>query len=71
VPTRVWNGDVLTVDCRLPKGTPIIDEADTVSVSWYRVRLAGGPSGSAAWLPAVRTLDRPTLPRCPSPASRP
>ncbi|MGW1074040.1 serine/threonine-protein kinase [Streptomyces sp. NPDC002537] len=63
VPTRVWHGDVLAVDCRLPQGMVIIDEADVQSAEWFRVRLPQ----STAWLPAVRTKDRPAVPECPRP----
>ncbi|MFE0702229.1 serine/threonine-protein kinase [Streptomyces sp. NPDC058872] len=65
VPTRVWHGDVLTVDCRLPDGLPVIDEEDLTSTLWFRVRLPRGSAYPAAWLPAVRTKDRPALPGCP------
>jgi serine/threonine-protein kinase len=65
VPTRVWHGDVLPVDCRLPQGIPIIDEADRQSAEWFRVRLPRGSARSVAWLPGVRTKDRPEVPRCP------
>ncbi|MEU2668084.1 serine/threonine-protein kinase [Streptomyces sp. NPDC007164] len=87
VPVRVWHGDVLAVDCRLPRGIPIIDESDASSTEWYRVRLparsptssaASAPSsaGSAAsaasaWLPAVRTADRPRVPDCSRPTGKP
>ncbi|GGY18197.1 serine/threonine-protein kinase [Streptomyces xanthochromogenes] len=67
VATRVWHGDELAVDCRLPLGMPIIDEADTHSAAWYRVRLPRGADRTAAWLPAVRTKDRPSVPDCPAP----
>ncbi|MFJ8387811.1 serine/threonine-protein kinase [Streptomyces sp. NPDC094438] len=67
VPTRVWHGDELAVECRLTRGMPIIDEADTHSAEWYRVRLPRGSDRPTAWLPAVRTKDRPPLPECPSP----
>ncbi|MFE3521186.1 serine/threonine-protein kinase [Streptomyces sp. NPDC059161] len=66
VPTRVWQGDELTADCRT-RGMPIIDEADTHSADWYRVRLPGTSDRPTAWLPAVRTKDRPPVPECPSP----
>ncbi|MER5637922.1 serine/threonine-protein kinase [Kitasatospora sp. NPDC002227] len=62
VPTRVWNGDALDADCELPAGLPVIDEEDLTSTLWYRVRL---PGPTTAWLPAVRTKDRPALRRCP------
>ncbi|MFI8825708.1 serine/threonine-protein kinase [Streptomyces sp. NPDC053431] len=68
VPTRVWHGDVLPAFCRLPNGEAITDEAGRRSVDWYRVRLPGRPDqggGGEAWLPAVRTQDRPSLPDCP------
>lgn len=71
VPTRVWHGDVLDVDCRLAGGTPIIDETDAASDEWYRVHLPPGSPRSTAWLPAVRTQDRPALPECPRSSSRP
>ncbi|MCC3770300.1 serine/threonine protein kinase [Streptomyces sp. UNOC14_S4] len=67
VPTRVWHGDVLAVDCRLPRGMPIIDETDAQSAEWYRVRLPAGSTRPTAWLPAVRTKDRPAVPECPRP----
>ncbi|MFH8518355.1 serine/threonine-protein kinase [Streptomyces gelaticus] len=67
VPTRVWHGDVLAVDCRLAQGVPIIDESDASSTEWYRVRLPAGSSRSSAWLPAVRTADHPRVPDCPRP----
>ncbi|KJS58341.1 serine/threonine-protein kinase [Streptomyces rubellomurinus] len=62
VPTRVWHGDLLDADCQLPAGLPVIDEEDRTSTLWYRVHL---PGPTTAWLPAVRTKDRPTLLRCP------
>ncbi|MFJ7960699.1 serine/threonine-protein kinase [Streptomyces sp. NPDC096319] len=65
VPTRVWHGDLLTADCRLPDGLPVIDEEDLTSTLWFRVRLPRGSAYPAAWLPAVRTKDRPQLPGCP------
>ncbi|MET9954850.1 serine/threonine-protein kinase [Streptomyces sp. NPDC006339] len=65
VPTRVWHGDLLDADCRLPDGEPIIDEEDLRSTVWYRVRLPRADAEpTTAWLPAVRTRDRPALPRC-------
>ncbi|MGW0395005.1 serine/threonine-protein kinase [Streptomyces sp. NPDC003042] len=67
VPTRVWHGDVLAAECRVPDAMPIIDEADTKSTEWFRVRLPEGPAGSTAWLPAVRTKDRPGVPACSPP----
>ncbi|WP_030686321.1 serine/threonine-protein kinase [Streptomyces globisporus] len=67
VPTRVWHGDVLTADCRLPDGQPVTDEEDLRSTLWFRVRLPHGSPYPAAWLPAVRTKDRPPLPGCPRP----
>ncbi|MCX5394866.1 serine/threonine-protein kinase [Streptomyces sp. NBC_00094] len=65
VPTRVWHGDVLAADCRVTDGQPIVDEADLQSTQWFRVRLPHGSALPAAWLPAVRTKDRPVLPECP------
>ncbi|OII61870.1 serine/threonine-protein kinase [Streptomyces sp. CC77] len=65
VPTRVWHGDVLAASCRFPQGEPITDEAGARSVAWYRVRLPAGAGGGDAWLPAVRTKDRPAVPDCP------
>ncbi|MET8752028.1 serine/threonine-protein kinase [Streptomyces sp. NPDC004667] len=67
VATRVWDGQVLAVDCLLPRGMPIIDESDAVSVEWFRVRLPEDAARPTAWLPAVRTKDRPTVPECPRP----
>ncbi|MFJ6792863.1 serine/threonine-protein kinase [Streptomyces sp. NPDC091268] len=77
VPIRVWHGDTLDVDCRLAQGVPIVDESQTVSTEWFRVRLpspqsappssASSASSTIAWLPAVRTKDRPALPPCPRP----
>jgi hypothetical protein len=67
VPNRVWHGDELAVDCRLAAGMQIIDEADTHSAEWYRVRLPRDSGRPTAWLPAVRTKDRPTVPDCPAP----
>ncbi|MFF8616344.1 serine/threonine-protein kinase [Streptomyces sp. NPDC015350] len=71
VPTRVWHGDVLAVYCRLPRGTPIIDESDASSTQWYRVRLPAGSDRdrTSAWLPAVRTTDHPRVPDCAPPKS--
>ncbi|WP_414166628.1 serine/threonine-protein kinase [Streptoverticillium reticulum] len=67
VPTRVWHGDVLAADCRFPQGVPIVDEAGRWSAQWFRVRLPHGSAQPTAWLPAVRTKDRPALPECPRP----
>ncbi|MER5551341.1 serine/threonine-protein kinase [Streptomyces sp. NPDC002793] len=64
VPTRVWHGDVLTADCGIVQGTPIIDEADRQSSEWIRVRLPSGSARDAAWLPAVRADGRPEVSRC-------
>lgn len=64
VPTRVWHGDVLTADCQVPDGGPIIDEEDRRSTRWFRVRLPAGSQPAAAWLPAVRARERPALPEC-------
>ncbi|MER7108627.1 serine/threonine-protein kinase [Streptomyces sp. NPDC000229] len=69
VPTRVWHGDVLDVDCQIPQGQPIIDEEDLKSTRWFRVRVPHADRQATAWLPAVRTKDRPALPRCPHPAA--
>lgn len=73
VPARVWHADVLDADCQLLRGEVVIDESDTRSTHWFRVRLpAADPAASPdaiAWLPAVRTKDRPPLPRCPAPAA--
>ncbi|GGQ99401.1 hypothetical protein Saso_15570 [Streptomyces asoensis] len=64
--TRVWDGDVLTADCQVLQGVPVADEAGTRSVRWYRVRLTAEKGRTAAWLPAVRTKDRPALAQCPA-----
>ncbi|MGW7444168.1 serine/threonine-protein kinase [Kitasatospora sp. NPDC054795] len=61
VPVRVWHNDTLDADCQLPTGLPVINEEDLVSTLWYRIRL---PGPTTAWLPAVRTRDRPALLRC-------
>ncbi|MDX2543511.1 serine/threonine-protein kinase [Streptomyces sp. WI04-05B] len=66
VRTRVWDGDVLTADCQFPQGMPVADEAGTRSVRWYRVRLTAEKGRTTAWLPAVRTKDRPALAECPA-----
>ncbi|MEU8436730.1 hypothetical protein AB0F18_28245 [Streptomyces sp. NPDC029216] len=65
VPTRVWHADVLDADCELADGETVIDESDLRSALWYRVRLPGGNPRAGAWLPAVRTKDRPALAACP------
>ncbi|MEU8842056.1 serine/threonine-protein kinase [Streptomyces roseus] len=75
VPARVWHADVLDADCQLLRGEVVIDESDTRSTHWFRVRLPSADPAAAAdaiaWLPAVRTKDRPPLPSCPAPpASR-
>ncbi|MFF7446602.1 MULTISPECIES: protein kinase [unclassified Streptomyces] len=64
VPTRVWHGDVLPVECRLRQGVPVTDEVGTRSGEWYRVRLPDGATQPTAWLPVIRTKDRPTVPEC-------
>ncbi|WP_063835292.1 serine/threonine-protein kinase [Streptomyces sp. NRRL S-118] len=82
VTTRVWHGDLLEADCRLPEGQPIVDEEDTRSTVWFRIRVprpqdterthdtertqgtGRADARATAWLPAVRTKDRPALPRC-------
>ncbi|MCY0951389.1 serine/threonine-protein kinase [Streptomyces sp. H27-S2] len=69
VPSRVWHGDVLAVDCQVPDGRAIIDEADLQSTRWFHVRLPPGSTPPTAWLPAVRTKDRPALRGCPHPAT--
>ncbi|MFE4393294.1 MULTISPECIES: serine/threonine-protein kinase [Streptomycetaceae] len=61
-PVRVWHNDTLDADCQLPTGLPVINEEDLTSTLWYRIRL---PGHTPAWLPAVRTRDRPALLRCP------
>ncbi|MFC6131505.1 serine/threonine-protein kinase [Streptomyces spororaveus] len=68
VPTRVWHADVLDADCQLLRGEAVIDESDLRSTHWFRVRLPGPDRGARAWLPAVRTNNRPELPPCPAPA---
>ncbi|MFD3945128.1 serine/threonine-protein kinase [Streptomyces sp. NPDC058579] len=69
VETRVWHGDALVADCRFTGGELIIDEEDVRSTDWYRVRLPSGSLPPAAWLPAVRTRDRPSLPDCQHPTA--
>ncbi|MEU9081097.1 serine/threonine-protein kinase [Streptomyces sp. NPDC048357] len=69
VPTRVWHGDVLAAECQLPDGQPVINEEDLQSTRWFRVRLPRGSVPSTAWLPVVRTKDRPELPGCPRPTA--
>ncbi|MEH0529801.1 serine/threonine-protein kinase [Streptomyces stelliscabiei] len=64
VATRVWHGDILTVDCRLPRGTTVKDESGRLSARWLRVRLPDDAPSRTAWLPAVRTKDSPVLPEC-------
>ncbi|MFJ3881150.1 serine/threonine-protein kinase [Streptomyces sp. NPDC090077] len=68
-PDRVWHGDPLEADCLLANGEAVIDEADLRSTLWFRVRPSGADPGVRVWLPAVRTKDRPELPRCPAPAN--
>ncbi|MFB0632906.1 serine/threonine-protein kinase [Streptomyces sp. AB3(2024)] len=69
VATRVWHGDVLAADCQVSDGQPIINEEDQQSTRWFRVRLPPGSTPPTAWLPAVRTKDRPALPGCPAPTT--
>ncbi|MFB7181712.1 serine/threonine-protein kinase [Streptomyces sp. NPDC056257] len=69
VPTRVWHGDVLAAECQLPDGQPVINEEDLQSTRWFRVRLPRGSVPPTAWLPVVRTKDRPELPGCPHPTA--
>ncbi|MFD9875107.1 protein kinase domain-containing protein [[Kitasatospora] papulosa] len=64
VPTRVWHGDVLTTDCQMHGGDPVVDEEDRQSTRWFRIRLPAGSGPSTAWLPAVRTREVPALPEC-------
>ncbi|MCX5379718.1 serine/threonine-protein kinase [Streptomyces sp. NBC_00091] len=68
-PARVWHGDPLEADCQLAHGEAVIDESGLRSTLWFRVRLADGDARVRAWLPAVRTKDRPALPRCPAPTA--
>ncbi|MEV6198995.1 serine/threonine-protein kinase [Streptomyces sp. NPDC051771] len=70
VRTRVWHGDLLTADCRVDDGQPIVDEEDLRSTRWFRVRLSHASVPPEAWLPAVRTRDSPALPACRPPAAR-
>ncbi|WP_405811862.1 serine/threonine protein kinase [Streptomyces sp. NBC_01520] len=65
VPSRVWHGDVLTADCEVLDGEPIIDEEDRRSTRWFHVRLPTEAPPSTAWIPAVRTEERAVLPECP------
>ncbi|MER6318057.1 serine/threonine-protein kinase [Streptomyces sp. NPDC001581] len=69
VPIRVWHGDVLAAECQLPDGQPVINEEDLQSTRWFRVHLPRGSVPPTAWLPVVRTKDRPELPGCPHPAA--
>ncbi|MEU9375037.1 serine/threonine-protein kinase [Streptomyces sp. NPDC048255] len=69
VPTRVWHGDVLAAECQWADGQLIIDEEDRRSTRWFRVHLPAGSAPPAAWLPAVRTKERPALPGCPHPTA--
>ncbi|WP_282692398.1 serine/threonine-protein kinase [Streptomyces sp. CC208A] len=71
VRTRVWHDDLLTADCRVTDGQPIVDEEDLRSTGWFRVRLPRGSVPPDAWLPAVRTRDRPALPTCPRTTAAP
>ncbi|WP_413758534.1 serine/threonine-protein kinase [Streptomyces sp. MMBL 11-3] len=69
VQTRVWHGDVLTVECDLERGVPIADEAGARSSRWYRVRLPEAEKSAktvrtTAWLPDVRTRSKPAVPAC-------
>ncbi|WP_211359845.1 serine/threonine-protein kinase [Actinocorallia herbida] len=68
VPIRVWHGDPLTAECRLPHGLPIVDEDGHRSTQWFRVHLPTGSTPPTAWLPAVRTRTHPSLPDCPHPS---
>lgn len=45
----------------------VVDESDLRSTHWFRVRLPGPDPDARAWLPAVRTEDRPELPNRPTP----
>ncbi|MFF2009978.1 serine/threonine-protein kinase [Streptomyces sp. NPDC058195] len=69
VDTRVWHGDILTAECRLASGLPILDEEDRRSTVWFRIRVPGTKVLATAWLPAVRTKDHPALPDCGPPQS--
>ncbi|MFF4428488.1 serine/threonine-protein kinase [Streptomyces sp. NPDC001513] len=69
VPIRVWHGDVLAAECQLPDGQPVVNEEDLQSTRWFRVRLPPGSVPPTAWLPVVRTKDRPELPGCPHPTA--
>jgi serine/threonine-protein kinase len=64
VATRVWHGDVLSVDCHRPRGTMVSDETGTGSAGWFRIRLPDEAPSRTAWLPAVRTKDSPVLSEC-------
>nr|WP_203691745.1 serine/threonine-protein kinase [Streptomyces sp. SID12488] len=73
VTTRVWHGDVLTVECGLERGIPVTDEAGIRSSRWYRVRLPATETEAekstatvqaTAWLPEVRTRSKPLVPAC-------
>ncbi|MER5778065.1 hypothetical protein ABT144_27970 [Streptomyces sp. NPDC002039] len=69
VPSRAWHGDVLAADCQLSQGSSVVDEASRRSTRWFHVRLPRGSTPPTAWLPAVRTKDRPALPGCPRPTT--
>ncbi|MDJ0344751.1 serine/threonine-protein kinase [Streptomyces sp. H10-C2] len=60
---RVWHGDALTADCVVNDGDRVADETNIGTPVWYRVQLPGVP-GTHAWLPSVRTHDRPAVPVC-------
>jgi len=65
---RVWHNDALFTDCVVEDGDRVEDETGVGTPRWFRVRLDDTPGGYA-WLPAVRTNDRPEVPVCSSSAS--
>lgn len=55
---RIRHGDVLQAHCVVYDGDWVADETGVGTARWYRVRVAGEPSGYA-WFPAVRTRQEP------------
>lgn len=59
---RVWHGDVVRAECVRGDGDQVADESGVTSRRWYRVRVPG--SGTAGWLPGVRTRNTREIPEC-------